>query len=66
MIRILQTEADCILKNIPNARLFKTSARKRRGGKTYYALSDDIVVLKAIAEMRGFNNIVEMLEKEDW
>ena len=65
MVRILQTEADYILKNIPNARLFKTSVRKKHGGKTYYVLSDDIVVLKAVAEMRGFKNISEMLDKEN-
>lgn len=61
MIKIVQSEADYILKNVKASRLKKASERKRHGGKTYYILCDDYPSLKALAKIRKYKNVKELL-----
>lgn len=57
IVKIIQAEADYLIKNIKDRKLIKASAHKKCGGKTYYVKGDDYSSLNAIAILRGYKPI---------
>ncbi len=64
MIRLLQNEAEILVKKVPNVQFAKASISKNKGGKTYY-LNDDSTFMYVLADMRGYKDKAIVVRGKD-